>query len=98
MSTHGHRFIADLFLGSTSRQVRHSVSVPVLLLRTRPELAEAWVHEVLEAGQLSTAKLSLGRAKLTRGTVLLLWGLRIYVLLMIFMIGVQIWRAMHADG
>jgi len=98
MSTHGHRFIADLFLGSTSRQVRHSVSVPVLLLRTRPELAEAWVHEVLEAGQLSTAKLSLGRAKLTRGTVLLLWGLRIYVLLMIFMIGVQIWRAMHAGG
>jgi nucleotide-binding universal stress UspA family protein len=33
MSTHGHRFLADLFLGSTSRQVRHSVSVPVLLVR-----------------------------------------------------------------
>jgi len=28
MSTHGHRFLADLFLGSTSRQVRTSVSVP----------------------------------------------------------------------
>jgi|CZKI01.1.fsa_nt_gi nucleotide-binding universal stress UspA family protein len=98
MSTHGHRFIADLFLGSTSRQVRHSVSVPVLLLRTRQELAEAWIHEVLEAGQLSTAKLRFGRARLTRGTVLLLWGLRIYVLLMIFLIGVQIWRAMRADG
>ncbi|HUI08584.1 MAG TPA: universal stress protein [Verrucomicrobiae bacterium] len=35
MSTHGHRFLADLFLGSTSRQVRHSISVPVLLLRAR---------------------------------------------------------------
>jgi nucleotide-binding universal stress UspA family protein len=35
MSTHGHRFLADLFLGSTSRRVRHSVSVPVLLLRAR---------------------------------------------------------------
>jgi len=35
MSTHGHRFIADLFLGSTSRQVRHNVSVPVLLLRAK---------------------------------------------------------------
>jgi len=35
MSTHGHRFIADLFLGSTSRQVRHSISVPVLLLRAQ---------------------------------------------------------------
>jgi nucleotide-binding universal stress UspA family protein len=35
MSTHGHRFLADLFLGSTSRRVRHSVSVPVLLLKAR---------------------------------------------------------------
>jgi nucleotide-binding universal stress UspA family protein len=37
MSTHGHRFMADLFLGSTSRRVRHSVSVPVLLLDGRSE-------------------------------------------------------------
>jgi nucleotide-binding universal stress UspA family protein len=35
MSTHGHRLIADFFLGSTSRQVRHSISVPVLLLRAK---------------------------------------------------------------
>jgi len=35
MSTHGHRFLADLFLGSTSRQVRHSVNVPVLLLKAK---------------------------------------------------------------
>jgi nucleotide-binding universal stress UspA family protein len=35
MSTHGHRFLADLFLGSTSRRVRHNVSVPVLLLRAK---------------------------------------------------------------
>lgn len=35
MSTHGHRFVADLILGSASRRVRHSVSVPVLLLRAR---------------------------------------------------------------
>jgi nucleotide-binding universal stress UspA family protein len=33
MSTHGHRFLADMFLGSTSRRVRHSIKVPVLLLR-----------------------------------------------------------------
>ena len=37
MSTHGHRFLADFFLGSTSRQVRHSISVPVLLLRAPKE-------------------------------------------------------------
>src|SRR5579863_8731022 len=33
MSTHGHRFLGDLFLGSTSRRVRHSIRVPVLLLK-----------------------------------------------------------------
>ena len=33
MSTHGHGFLADLFLGSASRHVRHSIRVPVLLLR-----------------------------------------------------------------
>jgi nucleotide-binding universal stress UspA family protein len=35
MSTHGHGFLADLFLGSASRHVRHSIRVPVLLLRAR---------------------------------------------------------------
>jgi nucleotide-binding universal stress UspA family protein len=35
MSTHGHRFVADLVLGSTSRKVRHNVRVPVLLLRAK---------------------------------------------------------------
>jgi len=35
MSTHGHGFLADLFLGSASRRVRHSVWVPVLLLRAK---------------------------------------------------------------
>ena len=38
MSTHGHRFVADVFLGSTSRRVRHSVGVPVLLLRAKPKI------------------------------------------------------------
>ena len=35
MSTHGHRFLADVFLGTTASRVQHSVSVPVLLLRAR---------------------------------------------------------------
>jgi nucleotide-binding universal stress UspA family protein len=35
MGTHGHRGVADLFLGSTASPVQHSVNVPVLLLRTR---------------------------------------------------------------
>jgi nucleotide-binding universal stress UspA family protein len=33
MSTHGHRFLADLIHGTTVDKVRHTVRVPVLLLR-----------------------------------------------------------------
>ncbi|MGC9941348.1 MAG: universal stress protein [Verrucomicrobiota bacterium] len=33
MSTHGHRFFADIFLGTTATRVQHRISVPVLLLR-----------------------------------------------------------------
>ena len=36
MSTHGHRFIGDLFLGVTASRVQHKVHVPVLLLRAAP--------------------------------------------------------------
>ncbi|HUK73953.1 MAG TPA: universal stress protein [Candidatus Bathyarchaeia archaeon] len=35
MSTHGHRFLGDLFLGTTASRVQHSISVPVLLLRAK---------------------------------------------------------------
>jgi nucleotide-binding universal stress UspA family protein len=33
MSTHGHRFLSDLLHGTTVDKVRHTVRVPVLLLR-----------------------------------------------------------------
>ena len=35
MSTHGHRFISDLLHGATADRVRHSVKIPVLLLRAQ---------------------------------------------------------------
>jgi nucleotide-binding universal stress UspA family protein len=35
MSTHGHRFLGDLFLGTTASRVQHSIRVPVLLLRAK---------------------------------------------------------------
>jgi nucleotide-binding universal stress UspA family protein len=35
MSTHGHRFLADVFLGTTATRVQHKISVPVLLLRAK---------------------------------------------------------------
>jgi nucleotide-binding universal stress UspA family protein len=35
MSTHGHRFLADLFFGTTASRVQHLISIPVLLLRAK---------------------------------------------------------------
>ena len=35
MSTHGHRFLSDLILGSVAEQVRHRTNTPVLLIRGR---------------------------------------------------------------
>ncbi len=35
MSTHGHRFLADILLGATASRVQHRVNVPVLLLRAK---------------------------------------------------------------
>ncbi len=35
MSTHGHRLLGNIFLGTTASRVQHSVSVPVLLFRAR---------------------------------------------------------------
>ena len=33
MSTHGHRFVADILYGSVANEVRHITKVPVLLVR-----------------------------------------------------------------
>jgi nucleotide-binding universal stress UspA family protein len=35
MSTHGHRFLADMLHGATADRVRHLVKVPVLLVRAQ---------------------------------------------------------------
>lgn len=35
MTTHGHRLVGDLLLGSTADKVRHEVDVPVLLLKVQ---------------------------------------------------------------
>jgi len=37
MSTHGHRFLADLVLGRTADRGRHLVKIPVLLLKADPK-------------------------------------------------------------
>ena len=33
MSTHGHRLIGDLILGTVASEVRHRTDIPVLLVR-----------------------------------------------------------------
>jgi len=35
MSTHGHRFLNDLFRGATADRLRHNVAVPVLMIKAR---------------------------------------------------------------
>ncbi len=35
MSTHGHRLLADIFLGTTASRVQHGIRVPVLLLKAK---------------------------------------------------------------
>jgi nucleotide-binding universal stress UspA family protein len=35
MTTHGHRFLADIVHGATADRVRHLVRIPVLLLRAQ---------------------------------------------------------------
>lgn len=60
--------------------------------------SEAWVREMLDPDQLSSAKRPAGLLQLTGKTVVLLWGLRVYVVLMIAMIGFQIWNALHAGS
>ena len=55
----------------------------------------SWVHEVLEPEQLTASKMRYGRRKLSRGTLILLWALRVYVVFMVFIIGLAVWTALH---
>ena len=65
---------------------------------TAPKPAALWVHDVLEPDQISTAEPSFGRRNLNRGTVFILWALRVYVILMVVLIGIQVWNALHAGA
>lgn len=62
------------------------------------ETAEDWVLDVLDPDQLSGAKQTMGRRQLTRKTMALLWGLRVYVILMVLLIAFQIWNALHTGA
>ena len=65
------------------------------LAQTLPQRTETWVHEVLQPDQLSSAKWSVGRRKLSPATIVLMWALRLYVVLMVLLIAFQVWQAVH---
>jgi hypothetical protein len=60
--------------------------------------AGSWVREVLEPDQLTESKMRYGPRKLSRGTLLLLWALRVYVVFMLIIIGLAVWNSLHAAG
>ena len=37
MSTHGHRFLKDLLLGSVAENIRHRTHIPILMIRALPQ-------------------------------------------------------------
>lgn len=41
MTSHGHRFIADIFLGSTIEEVRHQTEIPLLVIKMKANKIEA---------------------------------------------------------
>jgi hypothetical protein len=51
----------------------------------------SWVMNSLEADQLASAREHYPRRKLTRGEVILLWGLRLYLLFMVGVVCYQVW-------
>jgi hypothetical protein len=57
-----------------------------------------WVHEVLESNQLTKSKIRLERRKLGRGTIILLWALRAYVVLMIVIVVLAVHKAIHGGN
>ena len=64
----------------------------------KAEAPENWVREVLEPDQLTTARMHFGRKKLTKGTLVLLWALRVYVVFMICIMALAVWNTLHTAG
>ncbi|MCE0499674.1 MAG: hypothetical protein LV481_17185 [Methylacidiphilales bacterium] len=60
--------------------------------------SESWVHDVLEPDQFTGSKIPYGRRQLSRGTIVLLWALRLYVVFMVFIVGLAIWNTLHTAG
>lgn len=67
----------------------------------RPDLKDPHVVlSLLEADQVVAAKQQtrFGRRQLSLGVRLMLWGLRVYVILMLAIVVVSVVRALHGGG
>lgn len=62
-----------------------------------PDLDPRAMLELLEADQLVAAKqrTHFGRRNLSAGTRLLLWGLRVYVVIMLVLVVISAYRVIH---
>jgi hypothetical protein len=76
--------------------MNYEMSVNELANEAGAQSPEGWVHEVLEPDQLTSARTRYGRKKLGVGTLVLLWGLRVYVVFMICIIALAVWNTLHA--
>lgn len=60
---------------------------------------QAWAAQVLREEHLELSEARrvrhVGRAKLSTTTRIILWALRVYVVLMMLIIGVQLWLGVH---
>jgi len=58
------------------------------------------VRSVLEADQLVAAKehTSFGQRQMSRGLRVLLWGLRLYVVVMMILVAIQVVQAIQGGG
>lgn len=55
-----------------------------------------WVLEALEDDQLVAAKQHFGLASIGKGTLSVLWALRLYLLVMLVLVARQVWLITHA--
>jgi hypothetical protein len=76
--------------------MNYEISVNGLGNAAGAQPAEQWVREVLEPDQLTSARMHYGRKKLGTGTLVLLWGLRVYVVFMVCIIALAVWNTLHA--
>ncbi len=73
-------------------------SEPIAADAAQPHLEDPRVVlSLLEADQVVAAKeqMRFGRQKLSRGVRILLWGLRIYVVVMMIIVLISVLRAVH---